>query len=80
MGLGMELPLLLELGFVVLGPKRMHATLRHVAKRSRRLLQHSGTTGNDRSVASIRGRARFTKMNFSAKKYAPKFLIDKGLS
>jgi len=68
-GLGMELFLLLELGFVVLGPKRMHATLRHVAKRSRRLLQHSGTTGNDRSVASIRGRAtRFHQNEFLSEK------------
>jgi len=32
MGLGTELPLLLALGFVVLGPKRMQATLRQVAR------------------------------------------------
>ena len=32
MGFGTELPLLLTLGFVVLGPKRMQATLRHVAR------------------------------------------------
>lgn len=32
MGFGTELPLLLALGFVVLGPKRMQATLRHVAR------------------------------------------------
>jgi Sec-independent protein translocase protein TatA len=32
MGLGTELPLLLALGFVVLGPKRMQAMLRHVAR------------------------------------------------
>jgi Sec-independent protein translocase protein TatA len=32
MGFGMELPLLLALGFVVLGPKRMQATLRQVAR------------------------------------------------
>ena len=31
MGLGTELQLLLAIGFVVLSPKRMHATLRHVA-------------------------------------------------
>jgi hypothetical protein len=31
MGFGMEQQLLLALGFVVLGPKRMQATLRHVA-------------------------------------------------
>jgi len=32
MGFGTELPLLLALGFVVLGPKRMQATLRQVAR------------------------------------------------
>ena len=32
MGLGMELPLLLAIGFVVLGPKRMQTMLRHVAR------------------------------------------------
>ena len=32
MGFGTELPLLLALGFVVLGPKRMHAMLGHVAR------------------------------------------------
>jgi len=32
MNFGTELPLLLALGFVVLGPKRMHATLRHMAR------------------------------------------------
>jgi Sec-independent protein translocase protein TatA len=32
MGLGTELPLLLAFGFVVLGPKRMHALLGHVAR------------------------------------------------
>jgi Sec-independent protein translocase protein TatA len=32
MGLGMELPLLLAFGFVVLGPKRMQALLGHVAR------------------------------------------------
>ncbi len=32
MGLGTELPLLLALGFVVLGPKRMQAMLGHVAR------------------------------------------------
>jgi len=32
MGLGTELPLLLALGFVVLGPKRMHAMLGHMAR------------------------------------------------
>jgi len=32
MGFGTELPLLLVLGFVVLGPKRMHAMLGHVAR------------------------------------------------
>ena len=32
MGLGTELPLLLALGFVVLGPKRMHAMLGHVER------------------------------------------------
>jgi Sec-independent protein translocase protein TatA len=31
MGLGTEIPLLLALGFVVLGPKRMQTMLRHVA-------------------------------------------------
>ena len=32
MGFGTELPLLLALGFVVLGPKRMQTTLRQVAR------------------------------------------------
>jgi len=32
MGFATELPLLLALGFVVLGPKRMQATLRQVAR------------------------------------------------
>jgi Sec-independent protein translocase protein TatA len=32
MGFGTELPLFLALGFVVLGPKRMHAMLGHVAR------------------------------------------------
>jgi len=32
MGLGTELPLLLALGFVVLGPKRMQTMLGHVAR------------------------------------------------
>ena len=32
MGLGMELPLLLALGFVVFGPKRMQTMLGHVAR------------------------------------------------
>jgi len=32
MGLGMKLPLLLALGFVVLGPKRMQTMLGHVAR------------------------------------------------
>jgi Sec-independent protein translocase protein TatA len=32
MGLGTELPLLVAFGFVVLGPKRMHAMLGHVAR------------------------------------------------
>jgi hypothetical protein len=32
MGFGTELPLLLALGFVVLGPKRMQATLGQVAR------------------------------------------------
>lgn len=32
MGLGTEIPLLLGLGFVVLGPKRMHAMLGRVAR------------------------------------------------
>jgi len=32
MGFGTELPLLLGLGFVVLGPKRMHAMLGHIAR------------------------------------------------
>ena len=32
MGLGMELPLLLAIGFVVLGPKRMQTMLGHVAR------------------------------------------------
>ena len=32
MGLGTELPLLLALGFVVLGPKRMQTMLGHVAQ------------------------------------------------
>jgi Sec-independent protein translocase protein TatA len=32
MGFGTELPLLVALGFVVLGPKRMHAMLGHVAR------------------------------------------------
>jgi Sec-independent protein translocase protein TatA len=32
MGFGTELPLLLGLGFVVLGPKRMHAMLRQIAR------------------------------------------------
>jgi Sec-independent protein translocase protein TatA len=32
MGLGTELPLLLALGFVVLGPKRMQEVLGHIAK------------------------------------------------
>ena len=32
MGFGTELPFLLALGFVVLGPKRMQAMLGHVAR------------------------------------------------
>jgi Sec-independent protein translocase protein TatA len=32
MGLGTEMPLLLGLGFVVLGPKRMHAILGHIVR------------------------------------------------
>jgi len=32
MGLGTELPLLLALGFVVFGPKWMHAMLGHMAR------------------------------------------------
>lgn len=32
MGLGAEIPLVLGLGFVVLGPKRMHAILGRVAR------------------------------------------------
>ncbi len=32
MGFGTEVPLLLALGFVVLGPKRMHAMLGQVAR------------------------------------------------
>jgi len=32
MGLGTEVPLLVAFGFVVLGPKRMHAMLGHVAR------------------------------------------------
>ncbi len=32
MGFGTELPLLLALGFVVLGPKRMQAMLGHVVR------------------------------------------------
>jgi len=32
MGFGTELPLLLGRGFVVLGPKRMHAMLGHIAR------------------------------------------------
>lgn len=32
MGLGAELPLLVVLGFVVLGPKRMHEMLGHMAR------------------------------------------------
>ncbi len=32
MGLGTELPLLVALGFLVLGPKRMRQVLGHIAK------------------------------------------------
>jgi Sec-independent protein translocase protein TatA len=32
MGLGTELPLLVALGFLVLGPKRMQQVLAHIAK------------------------------------------------
>lgn len=45
MGFGTELPLLLALGFVVLGPKRMHATLRHVAQVKREF---------DKAICSIK--------------------------
>ena len=41
----MELPLLLALGFVVLGPKRMQATLRHVARAKAEL---------DKAICSIK--------------------------
>ena len=37
MGLGMELPLLLTFGFVVLGPKRLQTMLGHVARAKAKL-------------------------------------------
>ena len=37
MGLGTELPLLAGLGFVVLGPKKMHAIIRQLAEAKKRL-------------------------------------------
>jgi Sec-independent protein translocase protein TatA len=43
MGLGTELPLLLALGFVVLGPKRMQAILGHIAKAKAELAKSSRT-------------------------------------
>jgi Sec-independent protein translocase protein TatA len=41
MGLGAGLPLLLALGFVVLGPKRMQAILGHIAKAKAELAKSS---------------------------------------
>ena len=42
MGFGTGLPLLLVLGFVVLGPKQMQALLRHVARLKAELRKASG--------------------------------------
>ena len=44
MGLDMELPLLLALGFVVFGPKRMQTILGHVARAKAEL--HTAISGN----------------------------------
>jgi len=41
MGLGTELPLLLALGFVVFGPKRMQTMLKHVARAKAELYKAS---------------------------------------
>jgi Sec-independent protein translocase protein TatA len=48
MGLGTELPLLLALGFIVLGPKRMQTILGHVARSKEELHKASHGTKSQR--------------------------------
>jgi len=56
MGLGTGLPLLLTLGFVVLGPKRMQAILGHIAKAKAELTKSSRTL-QSRVAAELEGEA-----------------------